>query len=350
VPSSALTQPVTDPTTIFELFRGSYATELLAVAVIDFDVFGRLAQPKTFEELRTELDFAPRPANVLITALRAMGLLDLMPVGKLDLSPIAREHLFQGAEFDVAGYIGLAAESPGVRRMAELLKTNRPVENRPDDQGAAFIFREGLESAMDQETSARRLTLALAGRAKNVAPHLAANVSLDGAKTLLDVGGGSGIHSIAFLQKNPQLRAIVWDRAEVLKVAREMAEVYGVVDRLELLPGDMFADPVPSNCDVVLLSNILHDWDVPECRLLLNRCAEALPTHGRLLIHDVFLNDDLGGPLPVALYSAALFSITEGRAYSAAEYREWLREVGLSPAEGVVPTLVHCGVVKAYKI
>ena len=186
---------------------------------------------------------------------------------------------------------------------------------------------------MDREASARRLTLALAGRAKNVAPYLAANVPLGDAKLLLDVGGGTGIYAIACVQQNPDLRAIVWDRPEVLKVAREMAEAYGVADRLDLVPGDMFADPVPAGADAILLSNILHDWDVPECRALLGRCADALPAGGRLLIHDVFLDDDLGGPLPVALYSAALFTLTEGRAYSAGEYRGWLREAGLDAAD-----------------
>ena len=98
----------------------------------------------------------------------------------------------------------------------------------------------------------------------------------------------------------------------------------------------------------ILLSNVLHDWDVPECRALVGRCAAALPPGGRLLIHDVFLNDALDGPLPVALYSAALFRLTEGRAYSAAEYRAWLAAAGLSPG-AVVPTLIHCGVLPAVK-
>jgi hypothetical protein len=163
---------------------------------------------------------------------------------------------------------------------------------------------------------------------------------------LLDVGGGTGIYSIAFLQRQPSLRAIVWDRPKVLEVAREMAASYGVADRLECRPGDMFVDPVPLGCDVMLLSNVLHDWDVPECRALLRRCSEALLAGGRLLIHDVFLNDALDGPLPVALYSAALFALTEGRAYSAAEYRGWLTESGLSPGP-IVSTLVHCGVLPA---
>ena len=141
----------------------------------------------------------------------------------------------------------------------------------------------------------------------------------------------------------------MWDRTEVLKVAREMIAAYGVAGRIDPVPGDMFADPVPTGADVILLSNILHDWDVPECRILLKRCFDALLVGGRVLIHDVFLDDDLGGPLPVALYSTALFTLTEGRAYSAAEYRGWLRQAGFTPADHVVPTLVHCGVLAGRK-
>ncbi len=61
-----------------------------------------------------------------------------------------------------------------------------------------------------------------------------------------------------------------------------------------------------------------------------------------MLVHDVFLNDRLDGPLPIALYSASLFSLTEGRAYSAAEYRGGWKPP--ASAGGVVPTLIHCGV------
>ena len=35
----------------------------------------------------------------------------------------------------------------------------------------------------------------------------------------------------------------------------------------------MFHVDLPK-ADVVLLSNVLHDWDVPECRTLIGRCAE----------------------------------------------------------------------------
>jgi predicted O-methyltransferase YrrM len=343
VNAQPLTAPPLDPTPIFDLFRGNHGTELLTAAVAHFRVFERLGRgPVPAENLRKDLGLAERPFVVLLAALRAFGLLTEAAPGALELSELAREHLLPGSPFDISDYVGLAADSPGVVALVERLRSNRPAGHRPDE-GAAFIYREGLESAMEKEAAARRLTLALAGRSRNIAPILAERVPLSRARLLLDVGGGTGLYSVAFLQKNPHLRAVVWDRPEVLKVAAEMATTYGVADRLECRPGDMFRDALPAGADVVLLSNVLHDWDVPECRALVRRCAADLPPGGLLLVHDVFLNDSLDGPLPVALYSAALFCLTEGRAYSAAEYRAWLAEAGLTPG-AVTPTLIHCGV------
>lgn len=346
---SALQLPDDDPTAIFEIFRGSYGTELLTAAVAHFNVFGLLSQqPMRLDELRQQLRLESRPAIVLITALRAMGLIRENGEQQLQLTALAREHLTPGSPFDVGDYIGLAATSPGVLEMVERLRTNRPAGADDEQSGAAFIYRDGIKSAMEHTESARHFTMALAGRAKNVAPVLAQRISLDGVERLLDVGGGTGIYSIALLQRHPSLRAIVFDRPEVLRVAEEMARDYGVADRLECIAGDMFVDPLPGDCDAVLLSNVLHDWDVPECQTLVARCAAALREGGRLLVHDVFLNDSLDGPLPIALYSAALFTLTEGRAYSAAEYRTWLTDAGLHPSE-VIPTLIHCGVMTGIK-
>ncbi len=336
------TPPGLDPTLIFELFRGSYGSELLTAAVAHFNLFGVLSQRRlALSEFQSEFDLAERPAVVLTTALRAMGLLSVDDDDRFHLTAIAEQHLAPEAYFSVADYVGLAATSPSVLEMVERLRTNRPAGS-DEAQGAAFIYREGIASAMEQEELARHFTLALAGRAKNVAPVLAERVSLDDSRTLLDVGGGTGIYSIALLQKNPKLTAIVLDRPEVLKIAGEFAEEYGVSDRLELLEGDMFASELPHS-DTILLSNVLHDWDVPECRQLVSRCANSLPANGRLLIHDVLLNDELDGPLPIALYSAALFQLTEGRAYSRAEFQSWLNESELS-YEGEVDTLIHCAV------
>ncbi len=295
-PLSALDIPTNDPASIFEHIRGNYATELLAAAVAHFKLFEHLkGGPLSFNNLRRKMGLAERPASVLLTAMKAMGLIIKNEDARLALSATAVEHL-TGGRFDISDYLALNGQSSGVQEMAARLRVNTPI-NADKEQGAAFIYRDGIESAMEHEAQARRLTLALAGRSRNIAPVLAQKMSLENARLLVDVGGGTGIYSIALLQKNPALRAIVWDRPEVLKVAAEMAERYGVSSRLECRRGDMFTDSIPEGADTILLSNILHDWDEPECATLVKRLADALPSGGRLLIHDALLNDALDGPL-----------------------------------------------------
>jgi SAM-dependent methyltransferase len=343
-----LSFPPSNPTNLFDLLRAGYASELLIASVAHLGIFEYLSpSSRTFAEVRDALGLSDRAANVLLTGLRAMALVDSDGSGKLRLSATARNHLTRGEPFYIGDYCALSAESASVLTLVERLKTSRPAEATSVGQGAAYIFRDGLDSAMEEERTARELTFALAGRARNVAPHLAASMPLSEHGVLLDVGAGSGVYSIAILQKNRGWRAILLERPEVLKVASELARQAGVADRMEFYPGDMFVAAFPK-VDAVLLSNVLHDWDVTECRTLVERCAGALLPGGKLYVHDAFLNDDLAGPLEVALYSVALFTLTEGRAYSAAEMKAWLSEAGLV-YESLHPTLVHCSVLIASK-
>ena len=107
-----LPAPTTDPTPIFEHFRGSHATELLTAAVVEFDLFRRVSdRPLSLDELCAEIDLQHRPAVVLTTALRAMGLLTTDAEGRLTLTDLSREHLLPGAESDVGGYVAWAGKS-----------------------------------------------------------------------------------------------------------------------------------------------------------------------------------------------------------------------------------------------
>src|SRR5437764_9305349 len=105
--ADATAPPRSDPAPLFELFRGNHATELLTAAVAHFRVFERLAGgPLDFTALRDGLGLAERPAVVLVTALRAFGLLAGDSGGRLGLTDLAREHLVAGSAFDISGYIG----------------------------------------------------------------------------------------------------------------------------------------------------------------------------------------------------------------------------------------------------
>lgn len=225
-PRLATEAPDLDPTPIFEQFRGAYATELLTVAVAHLPIFEQLAVgPLSELEVASRLHLAERPMTVLSTALAAMGLINKDSKGNLAVTPLASEHLLRGGPFYIGDYIGLAADSPGVLALRDCLKSNRPVGSaaaadstavssaagafaptQTTDKGTAFIYRPDSSSAMEDTAAARILTLALAGRAKNVAPALAREAQLDTARVLLDVGGGTGIYSIACLQLYPNLR------------------------------------------------------------------------------------------------------------------------------------------------
>jgi ubiquinone/menaquinone biosynthesis C-methylase UbiE len=339
--------PSTDPTPIFEMFRWHYASNLLTAAVAHFGLFDRLAKgPLSGDELSKELGLESRPFIVLMTALQAMDLVNRDAEDRFIANAISSEHLDSKGSFYVGDYLGLAADSHEVIELVERLKTNKPANI--DHQGAAFIYRAGEKSAMEQSDLARHFTLSLAGRARNVAPAFAEKLDLNGVKHLVDVAGGSGIYSLALLEKNPDLEITLVDLPEVLNIARELADSHPVKSRLHLVEGDMFEWIPSSQAEAYLFSNIFHDWDVPECQNLMKRYANALPEKGQLIVHDVFLNDALNGPLPIALYSTALFTLTEGRAYSAGEYKSWMETNGLK-VSGPTETLVHCGIMTGIK-
>ncbi len=167
---SLLTPPQLDPTPIFEIFRGNFAAELLTAAVAHFRVFDRFAGgPKTADELRRDR-LGGASGRGAADGPAPFGLLVEDAPGRLDLSELAREHLTAGGPFDVSDYVRMAADSPGVLTMVERLRSNRPAGSEPEEAGAAYIYREGMASAMEQEEAARRLTLALAGRATTSPP------------------------------------------------------------------------------------------------------------------------------------------------------------------------------------
>ena len=339
--------PDTDPTPIFETFRWRYASNLLTAAVAHFGLFDRLAKgPLSSSKLRKDLGLENRPFIVLMTALQAMKLVQRDQENRFEANALSLEHLDSHGHFYVGDYLGLAADSPEVVELVERLRSNQPADI--NHQGAAFIYRAGVKSAMEQSKLARHFTLSLAGRARNVAPSLAEQLNLQNVKHLVDVAGGSGIYSLALLEKNPGLEITLVDLPEVLNIASELAEAHPEKNRLHLVEGDMFEWTPPSQADAFLFSNIFHDWDIPECRKLMQRYAEALPSSGKLFVHDVFLNDTMDGPLPIALYSTALFSLTEGRAYSTAEYHSWMEALGLK-VSGPLATLVHCGILTGRK-
>jgi DNA-binding transcriptional ArsR family regulator len=104
--SDLLSPPVIDPTPVLDVLDQQYGSYVLAAAVEHFKVFDILAEKAmSGEELRTELGLAPRAATVLLTALRAMGLIAADKDGLLTLPAISLEYLCVGGAPGSTQYI-----------------------------------------------------------------------------------------------------------------------------------------------------------------------------------------------------------------------------------------------------
>ena len=112
---------------------------------------------------------------------------------------------------------------------------------------------------------------------------------------------------------------------------------------------DMFKDEFPEGFDLHLFSNVLHDWDFSDVKLLLENSYMNLNPGGRIMIQDAHINAEKNGPLPVAEYSVLLMFASEGKCYSISEMEELLAETGFSGIE-YVPTVANRSVIIGEKM
>jgi len=315
--------PSHDPSAIYRYRDSLAAADCLCVAIAHLDLFTLLdRQPATLAELCSTLGIHARPADVMLTLCAANGFVARDAAGVYRVTGLAREFLVAGSACDARAYYASMADKPGVTDWLKVLRTGKPA-NWPGEEGEA-----DWHAAMRTEAFAESFTAAMDCRGRVLAPALTRAVDFRSARRLLDVGGGSGVYAIACAEANPALRATVLESAPVNRIARQSIDAAGCSDRIDVTIGDMFADAWPSAHDVHLFSNVLHDWDEPECRKLLGKSAASLPAGGRLLVHDMFLDDDKAGPLWAAEYSVLLAGVTRGRIYSAGEVAGWAREQG----------------------
>jgi cyclopropane fatty-acyl-phospholipid synthase-like methyltransferase len=161
-----------------------------------------------------------------------------------------------------------------------------------------------------------------------LAQAIAKSIDLSPYRRLLDVAGGSGVYACSFVTHYPQLTASVLEKPPVDTIAAGAIAKRALTGKVKVVAGDMLTAPLPSDADVHLFSNVLHDWDEPVVRQLLTKSFQAMAPGGLVMIHDAFLNADKNGPLHVAEYSVLLMHSSEGRCYSVTEMEQYLADAG----------------------
>ncbi|HUT45537.1 MAG TPA: methyltransferase [Sedimentisphaerales bacterium] len=308
---------------ILDLSRSFQPACVLTAAAV-LDVFSPLhVKPMTAKELAGELGTDPRATAILLDALVALKFLSK-----------------QGEEYsvpeDVAGLLaGQSADNvlPMVRHLANCLhrwaelpkvtQTGKCAETGPGIRGAA-ADREDFIGGMN--TISRPIA---AGVIDKIQPFR--------FRHILDIGGGPGTWSIAFLLAVPGARATLFDLPAVVSMAGKHFAEAGLSDRVTLVGGDYYTDALPEGVDLAWLGAICHQNSRRQNRDLFTRVYTALSDDGAIVIRDVIMEPSRTSPAGGALFAVNMLVATEaGGTYTFDEYREDLCAAGFGEV-----TLVH---------
>lgn len=102
---------------------------------------------------------------------------------------------------------------------------------------------------------------------------------------VFDVSGSKGSKSVAILKRHPHLKALVFDREQVVNTAKACwagKESSELVDRLAFEAVDLlsFIPPATSDRDIYLLCAVLHGMDDDSCVRALRHLARAIGSTG----------------------------------------------------------------------
>lgn len=300
---------------LLAMMRGFQVSCVLAAGA-DLDVFNLLsAAPLSAAEVADRLRCDRRAMTILLDALSSIGML-VKSEGRYAIAPRVALLVVDSSPRSVASMLRHQANC--LRRWARLswvVQTGRPPDVGPSVRGPD-ADQQSFIGAMHDVSNA-------------VAEPLVREVNPGGFHCVLDVGGGSGTWTLAWLQTDPATRAILFDLPEVIPLASDRLTHCGVADRVDLVSGDFYVDPLPRGADLVWMSAIIHQNSPEENRALYSRVAEALESGGRLLIRDIVMEESRTAPPTGALFAVNMLVATAGGGtYTLAEIRDDLHSAG----------------------
>ena len=306
------------PDDVNEMIRGFMPSRAVLTA-LELDLFTEVGKGGTAQEIAGRIQAAVRATEMLLNALVSLKLLEKRD-GVYFNTPVSARFLAEGTPDSArAAQLHIANLWKRWSSLTEAVKAGTSVVQRSENGWAKTFI-----AAMDH--TAR-------GRARAVAQA----AELNGAKRLLDLGGGSGAYSIAFAKAAPGLQAEIVDLAEVLPLTQEYIRKAGMADRISTREGDMMTVPLESGSyDLVLLSAICHMYSPEENQQLSQRAYAALAPKGRLVVADFILEANKTAPRSGALFALNMLVGTRaGASYSEPEYESWMKAAGFSETKRV---------------
>jgi SAM-dependent methyltransferase len=280
----------------------------------DLDVFTHLdGEPLTAEQVAVRIGSNPRATDRLLDVLAALGLLE-KEKNLFSLSPKGRLLSSRRPETMLPALLHYSDLWQSWSQLTTVVIEGKPAKRADDEMSEKK--RKAFIGAMD--VVGRDLSIMIAD-AFDATPF----------KCLLDIGGGSGTYTVAFLRKNAHLKGVLFDLPPVIAIAREKLRAERLSDRVSLVSGDYYRDTLPSGCDLALLFAIIHQNSSAENLDLFTKIYGALDPGGALLIRDFVMDPSRIRPTRGALFALnMLVNTLGGDTYTFAQIREGLEKAG----------------------
>ena len=333
--------PPVDDRLIWDIWLSRHHLPAMSVAD-ELGVFPALAAaPLDTGALADALRVQPRALSIHLGLLAALGLVERRQ-GRWEATTPARTYLLPDSPF----YWGaLMSGARGAEAHNELKAALKPGEGPDPTKGHSVESWESGELGSEQ---ARGIAAFMHAHSLPAAIGAARSGRFEGVDRLLDIGGGSGCYAIAAAQAVPSLRATIMELPAMCEVAADYIDEGGVQDRVDTISVDMFREDWPTGRDALFFSNIYHDWNEETCRELSAKAFAALPSGGRIFLHEQLMNDNLDGPVTTASFSMLMLLGTRGKQYSLPEFVQILGAAGFTAVRST-PTCGYYSLVEAVK-
>ncbi|PQA87902.1 methyltransferase [Hyphococcus luteus] len=313
-----------------------------ATAAEEVGIFDALCEtPLSFDALADKLSLNRRALSALMAMLCGLNLVTRRE-GVYRPAPVTRAYLKSDSDYFWGPlFSSYKDESRVHKQLLELLKQGETdMSGRPVEGWAAGKITPEAAQFIAKFMHAHSLPAAVAA---------ARSGAFRGVKKFLDVGGGSGVFAIAAAQRDPALQATIMDLDTMCAAAEEIfVKGSGVEARVDTVAVDMFREDWPQGYDALFFSNVFHDWNEKTNAELARRSYDALPSGGRIFLHEMLMNDNEDGPLTTASFSMLMLRGTQGKQYTLRELTAILEGAGFTGVEAI-QTSPYYSVVSAGK-
>jgi hypothetical protein len=310
------------PDRIMQLGLGFWGSKALLSAV-ELGLFAVLSEAGSLdaEQLREKLGLHPRSARDFFDALVALGMLE-REGGRYSNTP--ETDLFLDPAKPT--YMGGILEMSNARlytfwgSLTEALRTGRPQSEMKE--GGEFF-----ENVYADPEKLAQFAGAMTGLSRATGEAIAAKFGWRDYNSVIDIGCAQGAVPVAIATAHDHVSGGGFDLPPVEPIFNSYVAQFGLADRLTFTPGDFFADPLPS-ADVLIMGHILHDWDLDQKRLLLQKAYDALPTGGALIVYEAIIDDDRRHNAFGLLMSLNMLIEGLGFDFTGADCRGWMADAG----------------------